>query len=110
MHRRPRSGGRRPAHGRVTSGAAAPLQVARIDEAACIGCTLCIQACPVDALIGAPKRLHAVLSALCSGCGLCLPPCPVECICMAPIGENIDNWKWKYPVVEIKAAPLQKAA
>ena len=63
-------------------GAVAPLTLAVIDEAACIGCTLCIQACPVDAIIGAPKRMHAVLPSLCSGCDLCLPPCPVDCITM----------------------------
>ena len=66
----------------------APLAVARIDEAWCIGCTLCIDACPVDAIIGAPKRMHAVLPALCSGCGLCLPPCPVDCIDMVPAGRT----------------------
>ena len=62
-----------------------PLAVARIDEAACIGCTLCIDACPVDAIVGAAKRLHAVLPALCTGCALCLPPCPVDCITMVPL-------------------------
>jgi len=61
-------------------GAPGPLVVAVIDEAACIGCTLCIEACPVDAIIGAPKRMHAVLPSLCSGCELCVPPCPVDCI------------------------------
>jgi electron transport complex protein RnfB len=61
-----------------------PLQVAVIDEAACIGCTLCIEACPVDAIVGAPKRMHAILPSLCSGCALCVPPCPVDCITMAP--------------------------
>ncbi len=65
----------------------APLAVARIDEAWCIGCTLCIDACPVDAIVGAPKRMHAVLPALCTGCGLCLPPCPVDCIDMVPAGR-----------------------
>jgi electron transport complex protein RnfB len=64
-----------------------PLAVARIDEAACIGCTLCIDACPVDAIVGAAKRLHAVLPALCTGCALCLPPCPVDCIAMVPAGR-----------------------
>ena len=64
-----------------------PLAVARIDEAWCIGCTLCIEACPVDAIIGAAKRMHAVLPALCTGCKLCLAPCPVDCIDMVPAGR-----------------------
>ena len=64
-----------------------PLAVARIDEAWCIGCTLCIDACPVDAIVGAAKRMHAVLPALCTGCELCLPPCPVDCIDMVPAGR-----------------------
>jgi len=68
-------------------GAHGPLEVARIDEAWCIGCTLCIAACPVDAIVGAAKRMHAVLPALCTGCALCLPPCPVDCIDMIPAGR-----------------------
>ncbi|HYQ99702.1 MAG TPA: RnfABCDGE type electron transport complex subunit B [Casimicrobiaceae bacterium] len=68
-------------------GAAGPLEVARIDEAWCIGCTLCIAACPVDAIVGAAKRMHAVLPALCTGCALCLPPCPVDCIDMVAAGR-----------------------
>ena len=87
-----------------------PKQVAIIDENTCIGCTLCIQACPVDAIVGAAKQMHTIVAPLCTGCELCLPPCPVECIRMEPVGENIDNWKWKYPFVEIKAAPLKEAA
>ncbi len=83
-----------------------PKQVAIIDENTCIGCTLCIQACPVDAIVGAAKQMHIIIAQQCTGCELCLPPCPVECIRMETIGENIDNWKWKYPVVEIKAAPF----
>lgn len=59
-----------------------PLAVARVDEARCIGCTLCIDACPVDAIVGAAKRMHVVLASLCSGCELCLAPCPVDCIVM----------------------------
>ena len=59
-----------------------PDRIAVIDEAACIGCTLCIKACPTDAILGAAKRMHAVLTAECSGCELCLPPCPVDCITM----------------------------
>jgi electron transport complex protein RnfB len=59
-------------------------QVALIDEARCIGCTLCIQACPVDAIVGAPKLMHTVLATDCTGCELCLPPCPVDCIELLP--------------------------
>lgn len=59
--------------------------LALIDESLCIGCTLCIQACPVDAIVGAAKRMHTVLLEECSGCGLCVPPCPVDCIDMVPI-------------------------
>jgi electron transport complex protein RnfB len=69
-------------------GAEAPLLRAEIDEAACIGCTLCIAACPVDAIIGAPKRMHAVLSSLCTGCALCVPPCPVDCIVLVPASRE----------------------
>jgi electron transport complex protein RnfB len=58
--------------------------IARIDEAACIGCTLCVAACPVDAIVGAAKRMHTVLAERCTGCELCLPPCPVDCIAMLP--------------------------
>ena len=61
-----------------------PRRVALIDEARCIGCTLCIQACPVDAIVGAAKLMHTVVTELCSGCDLCLPPCPVDCIEMVP--------------------------
>ena len=59
-------------------------QTVRIDEALCIGCLKCIEACPIDAIVGAPKRLHAVLEDECTGCELCLPPCPVDCIVVLP--------------------------
>jgi electron transport complex protein RnfB len=70
-----------------TRGEPGPLSVARIDETLCIGCTLCLDACPVDAIVGAAKRMHTVLPALCTGCELCLPPCPVDCIAMVPAGR-----------------------
>lgn len=61
-----------------------PVSVALIREAECIGCTKCIQACPVDAIVGASKRMHTVLADLCTGCELCIPPCPVDCIDLVP--------------------------
>jgi electron transport complex protein RnfB len=70
-----------PACGEATLSA-----VAVIDEATCIGCTLCIQACPVDAIVGAAKLMHTVIAAECSGCRLCVPPCPVDCISMPETG------------------------
>jgi electron transport complex protein RnfB len=66
--------------------------VALIDEARCIGCTLCIQACPVDAIVGAAKRMHTVIAELCTGCDLCVPPCPVDCIDMLPLPEAQAAW------------------
>lgn len=77
--------------------AAKPKSVAHIRENECIGCTLCIQACPVDAILGAAKQLHTVIADECTGCELCLPPCPVECIEMVPVKETPDTWRWPYP-------------
>jgi len=70
-------------------GAPAPPALAVIDEEVCIGCTLCIQACPVDAIVGASKLMHTVIAAECTGCGLCIPPCPVDCISMAETGGSL---------------------
>ncbi|HRH82396.1 MAG TPA: electron transport complex subunit RsxB [Thiobacillaceae bacterium] len=81
-----------------------PKSVAVIDENTCIGCTLCIQACPVDAIVGAAKQMHTIIEAQCTGCELCLPPCPVDCISMVVIREEIDSWKWRYPVYMLKQA------
>ena len=64
----------------ASCGSEGPHLKARVVEAQCIGCTKCIVACPVDAIIGAPKRMHTVIAALCTGCELCLPACPVDCI------------------------------
>jgi electron transport complex protein RnfB len=80
-----------------------PKAVAVIDEQLCIGCTLCIQACPVDAIVGAAKQMHTVVEPLCTGCELCVAPCPVDCIAMVPLGESVENWKWKYPVFELRS-------
>jgi electron transport complex protein RnfB len=68
-----------------TSRGEAPAQVAYIREAECIGCTKCIQACPVDAIVGAAKLMHTVISDECTGCDLCVAPCPVDCIDMRPL-------------------------
>jgi electron transport complex protein RnfB len=72
-------------------------RVALIDEQLCIGCTLCIQACPVDAILGAAKQMHTVIASECTGCDLCVAPCPVDCIRMVPVTQTIGNWKWPYP-------------
>lgn len=66
-------------------GAEMPPRVARIDEMRCIGCARCLPPCPVDAIVGAPRRLHTVLVELCTGCELCIAPCPVDCIEMVPL-------------------------
>lgn len=73
------------------NGVEGPRRVALIDEARCIGCTLCIDACPVDAIVGAAKLMHTVVTELCSGCDLCVAPCPVDCIEMVPATED-DVW------------------
>jgi electron transport complex protein RnfB len=66
-------------------GSEAPRALALVDEAWCIGCALCLKACPVDAIVGAAKRMHTVIASWCTGCELCIPPCPVDCIVMEPI-------------------------
>lgn len=80
--------GREPAPLNPKNGAEKPLTVAVIDEALCIGCTLCIQACPVDAIIGAARRMHTVLPTACTGCDLCVAPCPMDCIAMVPVSPT----------------------
>jgi Na+-translocating ferredoxin:NAD+ oxidoreductase subunit B len=82
-----------------------PFSIAVIDEAACIGCALCIKACPVDAILGAAKQMHTVITAECTGCELCLSPCPVDCISMQPakspaaqaeIRQRADKWRERH--------------
>lgn len=89
-------------------------EVALIIEKDCIGCTLCIQACPVDAIIGAAKQMHTVIASECTGCELCLPPCPVDCIVMVPEKQGIKNWKFPAPTtieqIPVKVIPLDKSA
>lgn len=74
-------------------GVEGPLQLALIDEAWCIGCTLCIKACPVDCIVGASKVMHTVIDALCTGCELCVPVCPVDCIAMLPLAPERTGWQ-----------------
>ncbi|MBX3618547.1 MAG: electron transport complex subunit RsxB [Rhizobacter sp.] len=70
-----------------------PRQLAVIDEAWCIGCTLCLAACPVDAILGGPKRMHTVIEPLCTGCELCIPACPVDCISLVNASGSRTGWQ-----------------
>ena len=74
------------------NGIEGPMTVAVIDEAWCIGCTLCIKACPTDAILGSNKVMHTVIEAACTGCDLCLPVCPVDCIEMVPVSNERTGW------------------
>jgi electron transport complex protein RnfB len=83
--------GRAPKPLDISCGVTQAPAVAVIDESWCIGCTLCIQACPVDAIAGAAKVMHTVIAAACTGCALCIPPCPVDCIQMIPLEQPGDR-------------------
>ncbi|MGM0525801.1 MAG: electron transport complex subunit RsxB [Pseudomonadota bacterium] len=69
-------------------------KVAVIREDECIGCTKCIQACPVDAILGAAKQMHTIIEHECTGCDLCVEPCPVDCIDMVPVKAQPETWQW----------------
>lgn len=86
--------------------------VAVIDESLCIGCTLCIQACPVDAIVGAAKQMHTVIPALCTGCDLCVAPCPVDCIAMLEATPGKTGWDaWSQQEADAaRARHTQRAA
>ena len=85
-----------------------PPSVAVIDEQTCIGCTLCIKACPVDAILGAAKQMHTIIESECTGCELCLEPCPVDCITMHELGYDLKSWKWPYPEKPYLQVPKQE--
>ncbi|MCQ4313200.1 electron transport complex subunit RsxB [Pseudomonas stutzeri] len=89
-----------------------PPRVAYIREAECIGCTKCIQACPVDAIVGAAKQMHTVIVSECTGCDLCVEPCPVDCIDMIEVGGNLQSWKWDQPLTpgQLIASDREQAA
>lgn len=80
--------------------------VAFIREDECIGCTKCIQACPVDAIIGAARQMHTVIADECTGCDLCVDPCPVDCIEMVPVETSIKEWQWQKPIPTEQAIRL----
>lgn len=85
-----------------------PRAVAWIDERLCIGCTFCIQSCPVDAIVGAAKQMHTVIAAECTGCELCIVPCPMDCISLIPVNEEMD-YSLNLPTDAIKKQTADKA-
>jgi electron transport complex protein RnfB len=95
-------------------GEEAPLPtIAFIREEECIGCTMCIKACPVDAIIGATRQMHTVIADECTGCEACIEPCPVDCIDLNPVAIDIRNWTWPLPSSDVPgeiAMPMQRQA
>ena len=84
------------------NGLEGPRTIAIIDEAWCIGCTLCIAVCPTDAIVGANKRMHTVVEDYCTGCELCIPACPVDCISLEPIDVNLSGWaSWPQTLADL---------
>jgi electron transport complex protein RnfB len=85
------------------------MTVAVIDEAWCIGCTLCLKVCPTDAILGSNKVMHTVIEAACTGCDLCLPVCPVDCIEMVPISDERTGWSAWSPAMAQQARQRYEA-
>jgi len=84
--------------------------LAVIDEPNCIGCTKCIQACPVDAIVGATRAMHTVISDLCTGCNLCVAPCPTQCIDLRPVATTTESWKWDLQTIPVRIIPVEQHA
>lgn len=83
--------------------------VAYIREDECIGCTKCIQACPVDAIIGATRQMHTVIADECTGCDLCVDPCPVDCIDMLPVEPSTSRWQWDLERIPVQTIEVSQA-
>lgn len=97
--------GQAPMQLNPANGVERPRALALIDESLCIGCTLCIQACPVDAIVGAAKQMHTVVPELCTGCDLCVAPCPVDCIAMVEATPGRTGWDaWSQPQADAARA------
>lgn len=87
------------------NGIEGPRSLAVIDENWCIGCTLCIDACPTDAIVGSNKRMHTVIEPYCTGCELCIPVCPVDCIALEPVDANLTGWHaWSQDLAKVARA------
>lgn len=91
-----------PASDEIEEEANPPKRVAFIHENLCIGCTKCIQACPVDAIIGAAKQMHTILRQECTGCDLCVDPCPTSCIEMIELPTTPERWKWDVETIPVR--------
>ena len=106
--------GREPVAPDPTNGSWAGTTVARIEESACIGCTKCIVVCPVDAIVGAAKRMHTVIASWCTGCELCLPPCPVDCIVIEPASTlpapDLSRERYEARAVRLEREAASRAA
>jgi electron transport complex protein RnfB len=93
VHRLAALTGRRALPLNPLNGTERPRLLAIIDEAWCIGCTLCLKACPVDCIVGGPKLMHTVVESQCTGCELCIPACPVDCIALEPVSGDRTGWQ-----------------